>query len=197
MSLAAAGAPSARRWHRSWDILIIDKELVRQDAVETGFDEKYMNRLASMPPPKTGSLLVLLPGSREPWRECPPMIFFGPIQCRVIRSLAEKEPCVIVGRCADYILREQEDCLNVFSRLYGGPGGPYRAPVRLQREEPRKTPGGEGQEAPASTTSTIPTGIGACPELPPLSGQRNHRHPAVRGHHLRAGKDTVKNCGGS
>lgn len=36
------------------------------------------------------------------------------IQSRVIEELAEKGPCVIVGRCADYILREKANCLNVF-----------------------------------------------------------------------------------
>ena len=35
-------------------------------------------------------------------------------QNNIIRSLADEGPCVIVGRCADYILREREDCLNVF-----------------------------------------------------------------------------------
>lgn len=36
------------------------------------------------------------------------------IQNRIIKDLAEKESCVIVGRCADYVLRDREDCLNVF-----------------------------------------------------------------------------------
>ena len=36
------------------------------------------------------------------------------VQSRIIRELAEKESCVIVGRCADYILRDKADCLNVF-----------------------------------------------------------------------------------
>lgn len=36
------------------------------------------------------------------------------IQNRIIKELAEKEPCVIVGRCADYVLRDRKDCLNVF-----------------------------------------------------------------------------------
>ena len=35
-------------------------------------------------------------------------------QTKVIRDLADKEPCIIVGRCADYILKEREDCLHVF-----------------------------------------------------------------------------------
>lgn len=36
------------------------------------------------------------------------------IQRKVILELAEKGPCVIVGRCADYILRDQADLLTVF-----------------------------------------------------------------------------------
>ena len=36
------------------------------------------------------------------------------LQTEIIKKLAERGPCVIVGRCADYILREREDCLNVF-----------------------------------------------------------------------------------
>ena len=35
-------------------------------------------------------------------------------QRQVILELAENGPCVIVGRCADYILRETADCLNIF-----------------------------------------------------------------------------------
>lgn len=36
------------------------------------------------------------------------------IQSRVINEIAENEACVIVGRCADYILRDRDDVLNVF-----------------------------------------------------------------------------------
>lgn len=35
-------------------------------------------------------------------------------ETEIIRKLAEKGPCVIVGRCADYILKDQADCINVF-----------------------------------------------------------------------------------
>lgn len=35
-------------------------------------------------------------------------------QRKVILDLAKKEPCVIVGRCADYILEGEADCLKVF-----------------------------------------------------------------------------------
>ncbi len=39
-------------------------------------------------------------------------LFFA--QADVIKSVAEKGACVIVGRCADYILRERGNCINVF-----------------------------------------------------------------------------------
>ena len=35
-------------------------------------------------------------------------------QVKVIKGLAEQGPCVIVGRCADYILKDRDDLLRVF-----------------------------------------------------------------------------------
>ena len=35
-------------------------------------------------------------------------------QGEVIKQLADKGPCIILGRCADYILKERNDVLNVF-----------------------------------------------------------------------------------
>ena len=35
-------------------------------------------------------------------------------QAKIIKDLAEKESCVIVGRCADYILKDNPNCINVF-----------------------------------------------------------------------------------
>ena len=36
------------------------------------------------------------------------------LQSDTIRSLAEKQSCVMVGRCADYILRNEPSCVSVF-----------------------------------------------------------------------------------
>ena len=36
------------------------------------------------------------------------------IQKQVVKKLAERTSCVIIGRCADYILRERSDVINVF-----------------------------------------------------------------------------------
>lgn len=35
-------------------------------------------------------------------------------ECAVIRSLAEREDCIIVGRCGNYVLRDYEHCMHVY-----------------------------------------------------------------------------------
>lgn len=35
-------------------------------------------------------------------------------QSDVIKELAQKEPCVIIGRCADYVLKEYPSAINIF-----------------------------------------------------------------------------------
>ena len=35
-------------------------------------------------------------------------------QVSIIRQLADKQSCIVVGRCSDYIVREREDCMHVF-----------------------------------------------------------------------------------
>lgn len=37
-------------------------------------------------------------------------------QSNVIKKIAEEGPCVIVGRCSDYVLKERKDALHVFIR---------------------------------------------------------------------------------
>ncbi len=39
------------------------------------------------------------------------------LQSDIIREIAEKEDCIIVGRCADYVLAEHKACIKVF--IYG------------------------------------------------------------------------------
>ncbi|MEE1071829.1 MAG: cytidylate kinase-like family protein, partial [Cellulosilyticum sp.] len=36
------------------------------------------------------------------------------MQSEIIKSIAAKESCVIVGRCADYILKDRTDVINIF-----------------------------------------------------------------------------------
>ena len=50
-------------------------------------------------------------------------------QTKVIQDIADKESCIIVGRCADYILRDREDCLHVFIHA----GNEHRAKRILEK----------------------------------------------------------------
>lgn len=89
-------------------IACYDSELIQKTAAGSGFDENYIKNADER---SSGNFLSLL-ASRV----------FGPtnedylwkVQCGIILELAEKGPCVIVGRCADYILRDKADCLKVF-----------------------------------------------------------------------------------
>lgn len=56
-------------------------------------------------------------------------------QKKVVTDLAEKEPCVIVGRCADYILRNTADCLTVFIHASDEKRAERIVTVYGQREE--------------------------------------------------------------
>lgn len=86
-----------------------DSELLQKIALETGFSEKYIQEAGEYIP---GSYLSNLFSDRAygPTNED----YLWQIQYRLITELAQKEPCVIVGRCADYILKDRTNCLKVF-----------------------------------------------------------------------------------
>lgn len=86
-----------------------DAELIQKIAEESGFAEEYIKEEGEY---TSGGWLSAAFASRS----------MGPtnqdklwaVQTKIILELAEKGPCVIVGRCADYILRDRADCLRVF-----------------------------------------------------------------------------------
>lgn len=85
-----------------------DKELIQKVAKETGFSETFVRDSERRP---TGSFLFdLYTNAHTP--SLSEQVFLA--QAKIIREIAEKESCVIVGRCADYVLREQTNCLRVF-----------------------------------------------------------------------------------
>lgn len=85
-----------------------DSELIEKIAMESGFSEEYVKEIEEN---SRGRFLSLFSNrAQAPNNED----IIWKIQCRVINDLAEKGPCVIVGRCADYVLRDKADCLKVF-----------------------------------------------------------------------------------
>ena len=95
-----------------------DEKLIDMVAKESGFAQSFVAEKGER---MTGSLLFNIASSlsfannvfsNNNGVTLQDEIYFT--QNRIIKELADKGPCVIVGRCADYILREREDCLNVF-----------------------------------------------------------------------------------
>ena len=92
-----------------------DKELVKRISLETGFDPKYIEEHGEYA--QSRSIFSYMFGAQshpEVMKGMTPADFLWCMQRDIILDIAEKEDCVIVGRCADYILRDRDDCLNVF-----------------------------------------------------------------------------------
>lgn len=92
-----------------------DKELVKQVAAQTGFAPEFIEDRGEFA--STGSRLsYALSGQGMPgvMKGMSASDFLWCIQRDVILDLAQKGSCVIVGRCADYILRGREQCFHVF-----------------------------------------------------------------------------------
>ena len=86
-----------------------DAELITEMAKQSGFAEDYVREAGEYAP---GGLLNSVFTSRAggPTNED----ILWQIQCNMVAQLAKKGPCVIVGRCGDYILRDRPDVLKVF-----------------------------------------------------------------------------------
>lgn len=137
----SGGRSVGKRVAELLDVPCYDKELVKRVATETGFDEKFIEQQGEYASPwkKIFSYAFSGLGSNQPLNRMSAEDFLWALQCKVILELAEKEPCVIVGRCADYILRDREDTLNVF--IHAEPDFRIDRIVRLYGEsekEPQK-----------------------------------------------------------
>jgi len=94
---------------RQLGIPCYDSELIHKIAQESGFSEDYIKDAGEYAP--SGFMSSLFSNRNlGPTNED----YLWQIQQKIITQLAEKESCVIVGRCADYILRDKADCLKVF-----------------------------------------------------------------------------------
>lgn len=90
-----------------------DNEISRRTAAEGGYTKKYVEQEEQR---YTNSLLYDLVASNYAMApgEMPPLDALFEVQSRVIRELSCQGPCVIMGRCADYVLRDRPDCFHVY-----------------------------------------------------------------------------------
>ena len=92
-------------------IAYYDKDIINQIAEESGLSPDYIQESAELSP-KKGILAYALAGRDITGKSVEDMVY--EVQRKVILELAEKEPCVIIGRNADFILKDRDDVLNVF-----------------------------------------------------------------------------------
>lgn len=114
----SGGRKIAKRVAELLGIGYYDKELIAIAAKESGLSENLFEGMDEKP---TNSLLYSLvmgiQSGRNMYYRYGDMLNSDGIfriQSQVIQDLADKESCVIVGRCSDYILRERENLVNVF-----------------------------------------------------------------------------------
>lgn len=101
------GRQTADRLH----IPCYDQELITRLAGESGFSEEYVAEQSESSPHKSWLSNAF---SERPIDGVTNQDYLWILQKKIILDLAEQGPCVIVGRCADYILQDAADCLTAF-----------------------------------------------------------------------------------
>ena len=106
---ASGGSEIGRKVAKLLDIPYYDREIIDATAKESGFDPAYIERAEQS---STNSFLYNLAINGMYSQPLTDQLFV--LVFRVIKALAEKGPCVIVGRCADYVLKDGFETFNVF-----------------------------------------------------------------------------------
>ena len=96
---------------RKLGIAYYDKNIISQIAEKSGLSPEYIQENAELSP-KKGLFAYALAGRDITGKSVEDMVYEA--QRKVILDLAKKESCVIIGRNADYILKDRDDVLNVF-----------------------------------------------------------------------------------
>lgn len=116
----SGGREIGKKLAESYGIPFYDNEIISRAAKDTGFAEAAFERAEDK---ASNSLLYSIAMGMNVFSSqdvgfsglsLDDRIFLA--QSKVIRNVAKEGPCVIVGRCADYILKNQENVVNLFIR---------------------------------------------------------------------------------
>ncbi len=114
-------------------IAYFDKKIINEIAEKSGLSPEYIQENAELSP-KKGLFAYAFAGRDITGKSVEDMVYEA--QRKVILDLAEKEPCVIIGRNADYILKDRDDVLNVF--IHGNMPEKIQRIIRLYNVEEKK-----------------------------------------------------------
>ncbi|WP_243874133.1 cytidylate kinase family protein [Blautia massiliensis (ex Durand et al. 2017)] len=141
-----------------------DAEIIQMTAGTTGYTPEFVKKKEEI---MTNSLLYDLVNqmylNTDRQDEAPKDKIFE-AECQVVRNLAKKGNCVIVGRCADYVLRNSGNCLKVF--FSAPPMSRIRRVAQRQNisEGEAKATVQKKENSVQITTVIIPTVCGVQPE---------------------------------
>ena len=114
-------------------IAYYDKNVINEIAEKSGLSPEYIQENAELSP-KKGMFAYALAGRDITGRSVEDMVHEA--QRKAILELAEKAPCVIIGRNADYILKDRDDVLNVF--IHGNMPEKTQRIIRLYNVDEKK-----------------------------------------------------------
>lgn len=108
----SGGRTIGKKLSEKLSIPCYDNELIEKLAEQSGFTKNYITEQGEYA--AYGNWFVNAFSAGRTADYTANQDYLWNIQRKIILELGEKEPCVIVGRCADYILKETADCLTVF-----------------------------------------------------------------------------------
>ena len=114
-------------------IVYYDKNIINEIAEKSGLSPEYIQENAELSP-KKGLFAYAFAGRDVTGKSVEDLVYEA--QRKVILELAEKESCVIIGRNADYILKDRDDVLNVF--IHGDTPEKIQRITRLYNVEEQK-----------------------------------------------------------
>lgn len=95
-------------------IKLYDKEFIHLVAEKSGINEQYIKK-NEQSIPSFWLKCILGKNSEQSWERSlssDDVLFVA--ESKIIQELAEKGPCIIVGRCADFVLRDYPNLIKVF-----------------------------------------------------------------------------------
>ena len=104
----SGGRAIGEKLAKELNVPFYDNERIFAIAKESGLSEAYIKKTEQLK--ATSFLYGLYMNTRQKPSEDDVFL----VQSKVIQKAAEEGPCVIVGRCADYVLRDRPDLFSVF-----------------------------------------------------------------------------------
>lgn len=123
------GRPIARKLSELLDIEYYDRDIVDQTAKNLGLPESVVSNVEESAKSHLFQMSYPLGTGTTEQQDA---IYNE--QAKIIKHLADKQPCIVVGRCSDFLLGNEKNCLRVY--VYAPFHDRYRNCVDVLQMEP-------------------------------------------------------------